>query len=154
MGSNATTPDGRDGRGGFRGGCGGLTVSEVIRSMLIRMTEMGTSITALIATLAVAAAGLLGSASGSGVSPGTALVIQAAAARDGRDLVDDRLDEVDAEVRLPRTAQEARTNLRYLSAQGHDIVVAGPQVAAAARATGVPVERSAGLSEAVAAVGR
>jgi hypothetical protein len=118
------------------------------------MTEMGTSIAALIAALAVAAAGLLGSASGSAVSPGTALVIQAAAARDGRDLVDDRLDEVDAEVRLPRTAEEARTNLRYLSAQGHDIVVAGPQVAAAARATGVPVERSAGLSEAVAAVGR
>jgi hypothetical protein len=118
------------------------------------MTEMGTSIAALIAALAVAAAGLLGSASGSGVSADTALVIQAATARDGRDLVDDRLDEVDAEVRLPRTAEEARTNLRYLSAQGHDIVVAGPQVVAAARATGVPVERSAGLSEAVAALGR
>jgi hypothetical protein len=115
---------------------------------------MGTSITALIVALAVAAAGLLGSTSGSGASPGTALVIQAAAARDGRDLVDDRLDEVDAEVRLPRTAKEARTNLRYLSAQGHDIVVAGPRVAAAARATGVPVERTAGLSEALATAGR
>src|SRR5918992_1405483 len=123
MGSNATTPDGLDGRGGFRGGRASLTVSEVIRSMLIRMTEMGTSITALIAALAAAAGGLLGSSSGDGGSsgPGTALVIQAAAARDGRDLVDDRLDEVDAEVRLPRTAEEARTDLRYFASLGYDV---------------------------------
>src|ERR671914_132580 len=102
--------------------------------MLIRMTEMGTTFTALLAALAVAAAGLLGSGSGDGASPGpgTALVIQAAAARDGRDLVDDRLNEVEAEVRLPRTAEEARTNVRYLAAQGYDIVVAGPKAAQAA----------------------
>jgi hypothetical protein len=115
---------------------------------------MGTAIAAFIAALAVATAGLLGSGMGNGASPGTALVIQAAAARDGTDLVDPRLEEVDAEVRLPRTAAEARTNLRYLAAQGHRIVVAGPQAAAAARATGVPVERTAGLGGALAAVRR
>jgi hypothetical protein len=117
------------------------------------MTEMGTSIAALVAGLAVAAGGLLGSGSDD-TGRGTALVIEAAAARDGRDLVDDRLVEADAEVRLPRTTQEARTNLRYLAAQGYDIVVAGPQAAAAASATGVPAVRTAGLSEALAAIGR
>lgn len=119
------------------------------------MTDMGTSLAALIAALAVAAAGVFGSASGDEPSPsGSALVIQAAAARDGSDLVDPRLDEVDAEVRVPRTAAEARTNLRYFAAQGHRIVVAGPQAAAAAEATGVPVERAAGLRAALAVLGR
>jgi hypothetical protein len=118
------------------------------------MTEMGTSITAIVAALAVAVAGLVGSGSDGSSSPGTALVIQAAAARDGRDLVDSRLQGVDAEVRLPRTPAEARTNLRYFAAQGHRIVVAGPQAAAAARQTGVRAERAADLSGALAAVRR
>jgi hypothetical protein len=117
------------------------------------MTEMGTSITALVAAVGVAAGGLLGSGSDDGAR-GPALVIQAAAARDGRDLVDSRLAEADAEVRLPRTAEEARTNLRYLAAQGYDIVVAGPQVAEAAGATGVRAERAPGLNAALAAIAR
>jgi hypothetical protein len=146
MGSNPTTP---------AGGAGEvpLTGSVVIRSMLIRMTEIGTTFTALVAALAVAAGGLLGSTSDRPNHVG-ALVVDAAAARDGSDLVDDRLEDVDAEVRLPRTAAEARTNLRYFAAQGHRIVVAGPQAAAAARATGVPVERTPALSEALAVAGR
>jgi hypothetical protein len=43
---------------------------------------------------------------------------------------------VDATVRLPRTAAEALTDVRYLAAQGYDtVVVAGPRArAAAARA--------------------
>jgi hypothetical protein len=120
------------------------------------MTEMGTQIAALIAALAVAAGGLLGSASGGEASPATrsALVIDAAAARDGRDLVDARLAGVDAEVRLPRTAAEARTDLRYFAAQDYDVVVAGPKASEAATATGVPAERVAGLTGALAAVGR
>jgi hypothetical protein len=118
------------------------------------MTEIGTVITAIVAALAVAVAGLIGSGSDGSSSPGTALVIQAGAARDGRELVDPRLEGVDAEVRLPRTAAEARTNLRYFAAQGHRIVVAGPQAAAAARQAGVPAERVADLSGALAAVRR
>jgi hypothetical protein len=122
------------------------------------MTEMGTSIVAsiaaLVAALAVAAGGVLGSSGADDGVRDTALVIDAGAARDGRDLVDSRLVEADAEVRLPRTAREARTNLRYLSAQGYDIVVAGPLAAEAASATGAKAERTAGLGEALAAAGR
>jgi hypothetical protein len=124
--------------------------------MLIRMTEMGTHIAALFAGVAVAAGGLLGDSSDDRVdaSPRNALVIDAAAARDGRDLVDDRLRTLEAEIRLPRTAAEARTDLRYLAAQGYRIVAAGPGAAEAARATGVAAERTADLAGALAAVSR
>jgi hypothetical protein len=124
--------------------------------MLIRMMEFGTQITAAIAAAAVAAAGLVGASSGDGsaLPPRTALVIDAAAARDGRDLVDTRLRSVDVEVRLPRTATEARTNVRYLAELGKRVVVAGPKATAAAESAGVAAVRAGDLSDALAAAGR
>jgi hypothetical protein len=120
------------------------------------MTELGTQIGAVLAGLAVAAGGVAGSSSGDDASPAprTALVIDAAQGRDGRDLVDDRLEAADAEVRLPRTAREARTDVRYLAAQDYEIVVAGPKATEAATATGIAAERAAGLSGALATLGR
>jgi hypothetical protein len=113
---------------------------------------MGNMIAALVAALAVAAGGLLGSSSGGESStPRTALVVDASVARDGRELVDARLAATGAEVRLPRTAEEARTNLRYLAAQDYEIVVSGRLAAEAAGATGVDAHRTAGLAEALAA---
>jgi hypothetical protein len=121
--------------------------------MLIRMMELGTQITAAIAAVAVAAGGVIGASSGDGSepSPRTALVIDAATARDGRDLVDSRLQAADAEVRLPRTAAEARTNVRYLAELGRRVVVAGPKATAAADSTGVAAVRARDLSDALAA---
>jgi hypothetical protein len=100
------------------------------------MTGLGTAIASVLAAGVVAAGGLLGGGSGESRSR-TAIVIDAALARDGRDLVDPRLRALDAELRLPRTAAEARTDLRYLAAQGYRLVVAGPHSRAAAKATGV-----------------
>jgi hypothetical protein len=85
-----------------------------------------------------------------GASP-TALVIDAAVGRQGRDLVDPRLDAVDAEVRLPRTRAEARTNVLYFDAQGYRVVVAGPRAASAAEAAGVAAVRTADLGAALVA---
>jgi hypothetical protein len=121
--------------------------------MLIRMTGSGTLV-ALLATGAVAIGGALGEESDGTKAARTALVIDAAAARDGRDLVDDRLRAIDAELRLPRTPTEARTNLRYFDAQDYRLVVAGPLAAAAADATGIPAVRAPHIRGAVAAVGR
>src|SRR5918999_5651133 len=116
----------------------GLTSSIVIRSMQIRMMELGTHITAVLAAAAVAAGGVAGAATedDSGSSPGTAIVIDAAAARDGRELVDPRLEAAGAEVRLPRTAEEARTSVRYMAELGKRVVVAGPPAAPAAGSGG------------------
>jgi hypothetical protein len=120
------------------------------------MTDMGTQITALVAALVVAAAGLLGASWGGqdGSTPRSALVMDAAAARDGRDLVDARLRAADVEVRLPRTPAEARTDVRYFAELGHRIVVAGPQASAAADAAGVAAERAGGIETALAAATR
>jgi hypothetical protein len=84
----------------------------------------------------VAAGSLIGSGS-STHDTRTALVIDAALARDGRDLVAPRLRALDAALRLPRTAAEARTDLRYMAAQGYRLMVAGPDSRGAATATGV-----------------
>ena len=105
---------------------------------------------ALIAAGTLAAVGVLGTDSHD--PSRSAIVIDAAAARDGRDLVDSRLSDADAEVRLPRTAAEARTDVRYLAELGHRVVVAGPQASAAADATDVAAVRAAGLDGALAAV--
>lgn len=120
------------------------------------MMDFGTQITALFAAVAVAAGGLVGvSSSGDPASaPQTALIIDAAAARDGRDLVDPRLKDADAEVRLPRTAAEARTDVRYLAELGKRVVVAGPQATAAADNTGVAAVKAGDLTGALAAAGR
>jgi hypothetical protein len=104
--------------------------------MLIRMTVIATG----LASLAAAGALAVGAALAPGAdhpAPRTAVVIDAPAARDGRALVDPRLRAIDADVRLPRDAAEARTDVRYFAAQGYDtVVVAGPLArAAVARAT-------------------
>jgi hypothetical protein len=105
--------------------------------MLIRMTDIGTQLTALIAVVGVATGGLLGTDSREDPAPRTALVIDASAARDGRDLVDPRLEGVDADVRLPRSSTEARTNVLYFDSLGYRVVVAGPTSNSAADAAGV-----------------
>jgi len=134
--------------------------------MLIRMTTTGAQIRgllvaggvaigALLAAGAVWAGDLLGTSSGvPGLAPRTALVIDAGAGRDGRELIDSRLSEVDAEVRLPRTDAEARTNVRYLDAQGYRVVAVGPHAGAAAASTGVPATRATDLRTALEAVER
>ncbi len=78
----------------------------------------------------------------------TALVIDASRARDGRELVDPRLRDLDAEVRLPRTSEEARTNVRYFDSLGYRVVVAGPAAGAAATAAGVDAVRVGGVAQA------
>ena len=123
--------------------------------MLIRMTGFGATTAGLIAALVAAAGGVLGADSdGPAATRRTALVIDPGAARDGRELVDARLEALDAEVRLPRSAAEARTNVRYFAELGYRVVVAGPRSAAAAEATGIAAERAGGLGEAVRAVAR
>jgi len=67
----------------------------------------------------------------------TALIVDAALARDGRELIDPRLRALDAEIRIPRTVAEAETDLRYFAAQGYRLVVAGPDSQAAAKAAGL-----------------
>ena len=114
--------------------------------------DFGTQITALLAAVAVAGGGLAGATSGdsSGSVSGTALVIDAATARDGRDLVDPRLQDAGAEIRLPRTAEEARTSVRYMAELGKRVVVAGPHATAAADSTGVAAVKAGDLTGALA----
>jgi hypothetical protein len=120
--------------------------------MLIRMTGIGTQIVALIGAAAVAAGGVLGA--GSDDSPGTptALVVDPALARDGRELVDERLRDAADQLRVPRTAAEARLDVRYLLESGHRVVVAGPEATAAT--AGFRAERVSTLRAAVAAARR
>jgi hypothetical protein len=122
--------------------------------MRIRMTGLGNTLASLITAGAVAAGGLLGAGGSDRSGTHTAIVIDAATARDGRELLDPRLRDLDAEVRLPRTAAEARTNVRYFAKVGDRIVVAGPLASAAARQAGVPAERVTGVAGALAAVRR
>ena len=83
----------------------------------------------------------------------TALVVDAPAARDGRALVDPRLRAVGADVRLPRTAAEARTDVRYFAAQGYDrVIVAGPRSTAAVDHAGIAAVRAVDLPGAMGAV--
>ena len=126
------------------------------------MTGIGSTLGALVAGGAVAVAGFLAGGShgasprspAGDASPRTAIVIDAAAGRDGRELVDPRLRHADAEVRLPRTAAEARINLRYFAAQGFRVIVAGPRAQAAARATHVAAVPALDLAAALAAARR
>jgi hypothetical protein len=116
------------------------------------MTRIVTTVATLaaIGALAVSAAFAAGSAHS---APRTAIVIDAPAARDGRALVDHRLRAVEADVRLPRDAAEARTDVRYFAAQGYDlIVVAGPRATAAAH--GAAIVPVADLPAALAAATR
>jgi len=86
-----------------------------------------------------------------GEAAGSALVIDASLARDGRELVDPRLEDVDADVRLPRSADEARTNVRYFDELDYRVYVAGAQSTAAAEQTGVSASTVDGLDGALAA---
>jgi hypothetical protein len=102
------------------------------------MTGLGTSIASALAAGLVAVGGLVGSGSGAD-KPRTALVMDAALGRDGRQLVAPRLRDLHAELRLPRTTAEAETDLRYFAAQGYRLIVAGPDARAAARVADLPV---------------
>ena len=117
------------------------------------MTPLGPIIATFLTAAVVAVGGVLGGNS-SGPASRTALVVDAAAGRDGRELLDPRLREVDAEVRLPRSATEALTNVRYFAAQGYRVVVTGPRASAAAGAAGVAAVRAPDLPGALAAARR
>jgi N-acetylmuramoyl-L-alanine amidase len=123
------------------------------------MTHIGTHIAAVLAAGAVATGALFGAdavadgglfdaGSDEGAAP-AALVIDASLARDGRELVDSRLEDVDAEVRLPRDADEARTNVRYFVALDYRVYVAGSQATAAVESTGVDATPVDGLDGAL-----
>jgi hypothetical protein len=121
--------------------------------MLIRMTYLGTHIAAVLAAGAVATGAVFGAeavADGDDGGASTALVIDASLARDGRQLVDPRLEDVDAEVRLPRSAEEARTNVRYFDELDYRVYVAGGEATEAAKATGVDATAVDGLAGALA----
>jgi hypothetical protein len=116
------------------------------------MTLTRGQIAALLATGALAAGAIVGGAAATtGSSARTAVVIDAAAARDGRDLVHPSLRSLDAEVRLPRNATEAETDVRYFAEQGYRIVVAGPDSSAAAATADVQAESTADPQGALAA---
>ena len=114
------------------------------------MTTLATTLAALAATTAAAFGGAAGTDSADPSPTRTALVVDAAEARDGRELVNPRLRDIDADVRLPRTDREARTNVLYFESLGHRIVVVGPDSRAAAEATRVSAVPAAGLSEGIA----
>ena len=114
---------------------------------------MGSTIAAFLTGTAVALGGVLAGNS-DGSASRTALVIDAGAGRDGRELVDARLREADAEVRLARTSSEASTDVRYFAAQGYRVIVAGPLATGAADATGVQAVRADDLAGALQAVRR
>lgn len=121
---------------------------------------MATASAALLAVGALALGGAVATGSpgadfGGGAAPRTALVIDASLARDGRELVDPRLKDTGAEVRLPRTPTEARTNVRYFTELGYRVVAAGPDATtAAAEVSGASTEIAAGLPAALSAARR
>jgi len=131
--------------------------------MLIRMTVKRTPLTAALAAAAIATGALFGGAAGADSGDGAtgatasadaarfALVIDSSLASDGRELVDARLKDADAEVRLPRNATEARTNVRYFEKLGYTVVVAGSDATAAAESAGQPAVYTGGLDAALAA---
>ena len=114
---------------------------------------MGSTVAAFLAGAVVALGGVAADSSG-GASPSTALVIDASAGRDGRELVGARLRDADAEVRLAGTAAEASTDVRYFEAQGYRLVVAGPLATAAAAEVGARAVRAGDLDGALAALRR
>ena len=120
--------------------------------MLIRMTGLASALASLATAGALALVGVVAPGARD-AAPRTAIVIDAPAARDGRALLDPRLRAIDADVRLPRDAAEARTDVRYFAAQGYDrIVVAGPRSTAAAH--GAAIVGVADLPAALAAATR
>jgi hypothetical protein len=82
----------------------------------------------------------------------TAIVIDASLGSHGRDLVDDRLEGLDAEVRLPRDRFEAATDVRYFDRLGYTVVVAGERSTRAAEDAGEPAVYAGSVRTAVAAL--
>jgi hypothetical protein len=116
------------------------------------MTFLSTHLAGLLAAGAVATGAAFGAdAAADDAGTPTAVVIDASLARHGRDLVDQRLEHVDAAVRLPRNATEARTNVRYFDELGYRVYVAGAQATGAAEDTGVDATPVDGLEGALAA---
>ncbi len=124
--------------------------------MFIRMTSRAPQISALLVATAIASGAVIDAgAAGPGDPPArTALVVDSALSAHGRELVDPRLKDVDADVRLPRSSREARTNVRYFDELGYRVVVAGPRASAAADATGVDAEQAPDLAGALRAASR
>ena len=118
------------------------------------MTLIGTHIAAVLTAGAVAAGAVFGAEASTGqdAAQPTALVIDSSLASQGTELVDPRLDDVDAAVRLPRDADEARTNVRYFDALDYHVYVAGARSTAAAEQAGVDATKVDGLDGALAAV--
>lgn len=117
------------------------------------MTLIGTHIAAVLAAGAVAAGAVFGAEASAGedVSQPTALVIDSSLASQGSELVDPRLKDLDAAVRLPRNSDEARTNVRYFDALDYQVYVAGARSTAAAQQAGVDATEVDGLDGALAA---
>lgn len=115
------------------------------------MTLIGTHIAAVLTAGAVAAGAVFGAEASTGqdAAQPTALVIDSSLASQGTELVDPRLDDVDAAVRLPRDADEARTNVRYFDALDYRVYVAGARSTAAADETGVDATKVDGLGGAL-----
>ena len=117
------------------------------------MTHIGTHIAAVLAAGAVAAGAVFAAEASTGADAAqpTALVVDSSLASRGSELVDPRLDDVDAAVRLPRSADEARTNVRYFDALDYRVYVAGARSTEAAEQTGVAASDVDGLAGALAA---
>ena len=119
---------------------------------------MTASISAIATVLAAGVVALGGAFDGdSGGSPESgprALVIDAALARDGRDLLDPRLRDAGVELRVPRDAEEARLNVHYFAELDADLVVAGPDASAAAEAAHVSARQTDDAGSALAALVR
>jgi len=120
------------------------------------MTSLVRRTAALTVAVAVAAGAVLdaGASAPRDAPAPTALVVDAGLSAQGREPVDPHLEDVDAEVRLPRSASEARTNVRYFDSLGYRVVVAGARSRAAAKATGVPAVSASGLTAALDAAPR
>jgi hypothetical protein len=118
------------------------------------MTGFASTLGGLLATGVVAAGTLFGGGSDtpSTAESRTAIVIDASLASHGRDLVDDRLEGLDAEVRLPRDRFEAATDVRYLDRLGYTVVVAGELSTRAAEDAGEPAVYAGSVRTAVAAL--
>ena len=95
-----------------------------------------------------------GGSGGSTAIPPQALVIDAALARDARDLLDPRLRDAGFELRVPRDAEEARMNVRYFAESGVSLVVAGRDAEAAAGAAHVSARHADDTASALAALDR
>jgi hypothetical protein len=100
------------------------------------MTGLATALTSVAAAALVAVGGVVGGST-TDEGPRTAVVIDAALARDGRDLVSPRLRDLNGELRIPRSQAEAETDVRYFAEQGYRLVAIGRESRAAAADAGL-----------------